>query len=83
MAIEEAEKTVTATQFEIQTDKSRGEIIWTGSYTLNDPGVVTVNVYLDDRLIYSCRDWRMSGNATLTVSTFTAAGTGGCQGMRH
>ena len=27
MAIEEAEKTVTATQFEIQTDKSRGEII--------------------------------------------------------
>ena len=69
MAIEEAEKTVTATQFEIQTDKSRGEIIWTGSYTLNDPGLVTVNVYLDDRLIYSCRDWRMSGNATLTVST--------------
>ena len=69
MAIEETETVVTATQFEIQTDKSRGEIIWTGTYTLNEPSLVTANVYLDDRLIYSCRDWRMSGNTTLTVST--------------
>ena len=69
MSIEESETTVTATQFEIQTDKSRGEIIWTGTYTVNDPGMVTANVYLDNRLIYSCRDWRMSGNVTLTVST--------------
>lgn len=69
MAIEEAETVVTATQFEIQTDKSRGEIIWTGAYTLNEASLVTANVYLDDRLIYSCRDWRLSGNATLTVST--------------
>lgn len=69
MAVAEEEAVVTATQFEIQTDKSRGEIIWTGTYTLDEPSVVTANVYLDDRLIYSCRDWRMSGNATLTVST--------------
>lgn len=69
MAIEEAETVVTATQFEIQTDKSRGEIIWTGVYTLNEPSLVTANVYLDNRLIYSCRDWRLSGNTTLTVST--------------
>ena len=69
MAIEETETVVTATQFEIQTDKSRGEIIWTGAYTLNEASLVTANVYLDDRLIYSCRDWRLSGNATLTVST--------------
>ena len=32
MLIEEEETVVTATQFEIQTDKSRGEIIWTGAY---------------------------------------------------
>ena len=69
MAISETETVVTATQFEIQTDKSRGEIIWTGAYTLDEPSVVTANVYLDDRLIYSCRDWRFSGNVTLTVST--------------
>ena len=69
MAIGETEAVVTATQFEIQTDKSRGEIIWTGTYTLDEPSVVTANVYLDDRLIYSCRDWRMTGNTTLTVST--------------
>ncbi len=69
MAIEEAETVVCATQFEIQTDKSRGEIIWTGAYTLNEASVVTANVYLDDKLIYSCRDWRLSGNVTLTVST--------------
>ena len=68
MAVTE-EAVVTATQFEIQTDKSRGEIIWTGTYTLDEPSVVTANVYLDDRLIYSCRDWRMAGNTTLTVST--------------
>ena len=69
MVISEAEAVVTATVFEIQTDKARGEIIWTGSYTLDEPSVVAANVYLDDRLIYTCRDWRMSGNATLTVST--------------
>lgn len=69
MAIGETEAVVTATQFEIQTDRSRGEIIWTGSYMLDESGIVTANVYLDDRLIYSCRDWRLSGNATLSVST--------------
>ena len=69
MAVAETETVVTATQFEIQTDKSRGEIIWTGTYTLDEPSVVTANVYLDDRLIYSCRDYRLSGNTTLTVST--------------
>ena len=69
MAIAEEKTVVTATQFEIQTDKSRGAIIWTGTYTLDEPSVVTANVYLDDRLIYSCRDWRMSGSTTLTVST--------------
>lgn len=69
MAIAETETVVTATQFEIQTDKSRGEIIWTGTYSLDEPSVVTANVYLDDRLIYSCRDYRLSGNTTLTVST--------------
>lgn len=69
MAVAETETVVTATQFEIQTDKSRGEIIWTGTYTLDEPSVVTANVYLDDRLIYSCRDYHLSGNATLTVST--------------
>ena len=69
MAIGETETVVTATQFEIQTDKSRGEIIWTGAYTLNEASLVTANVYLDDKLIYSCRDWRLSGNVTLTVST--------------
>jgi hypothetical protein len=69
MAIEEAETVVCATQFEIQTDKSRGEIIWTGTYTLGEASVVTANVYLDDKLIYSCRDWRLSGYTTLTVST--------------
>ena len=63
------ETVVTATQFEIQTDKSRGEIIWTGTYSLDEPSIVTANVYLDDRLIYSCRDSRLSGNTTLTVST--------------
>lgn len=68
MAITE-EAVVTATQFEIQTDKSRGEIIWTGTYSLDEPSVVTANVYLDDRLIYSCRDNRLSGHTTLTVST--------------
>ena len=68
MAITE-EAVVTATQFEIQTDKSRGEIIWTGTYSLDEPSIVTANVYLDDRLIYSCRDNRLSGNTTLTVST--------------
>lgn len=68
MAITE-ETVVTATQFEIQTDKSRGEIIWTGTYSLDEPSIVTVNVYLDDKLIYSCRDSRLSGNTTLTVST--------------
>ena len=69
MAVTETEMVVTATQFEIQTDKSRGEVIWTGTYTLDEPSVVTANVYLDDRLIYSCRDWRMSGNVTMSVST--------------
>ena len=69
MAVAETETVVTATQFEIQTDKSRGEIIWTGTYTLDEPSVVTANVYLDDKLIYSCRDYHLSGNATLTVST--------------
>ena len=69
MAVAETETVVTAAQFEIQTDKSRGEIIWTGTYTLDEPSVVTANVYLDDRLIYSCRDYRLSGNTTLTVST--------------
>lgn len=69
MAITETETVVCATEFEIQTDKSRGEIIWTGAYALDEAGNVTVNVYLDDRLIYACRDWRQRGNATLTVST--------------
>lgn len=63
------EAVVTATQFEIQTDKSRGEIIWTGTYSLDEPSIVTANVYLDDKLIYSCKDSRLSGNTTLTVST--------------
>jgi hypothetical protein len=69
MLINEAERVVVATQFEIQTDRSRGEIIWTGSYVLEESGIVTVNVYLDEKLIYSCRDYRLSGNATLSVST--------------
>ncbi len=69
LAIEEEETIVTATEFEIQTDKSRGEIIWTGTYALSEPGVVMANVYLDDELIYSCRDYRTTGNTTLTVST--------------
>ena len=69
MAIAGEETVVTATQFEIQTDKSRGEIIWTGTYSLDEPSIVTTNVYLDDKLIYSCRDTRLSGNTTLTVST--------------
>ena len=69
MAIAGEEAVVTATQFEIQTDKSRGEIIWTGTYSLDEPSIVTANVYLDDKLIYSCRDNRLSGNTTLTVST--------------
>ena len=69
MAIAEEETVVTATQFEIQTDKSRGEIIWTGTYSLDEPSIVTANVYLDDKLVYSCRDNRLSGNTTLTVST--------------
>lgn len=69
MAIEEDETVVCATEFEIQTDKSRGEIIWTGTYALDESGNVTVNVYLDDGLIYTCRDWRQRGNVTLTVST--------------
>ena len=69
MLIGERETVVTATQFEIQTDRSRGEIIWTGAYTLDEPGIVTANVYLDNKLIYSCRDWRFSGNVTLSVST--------------
>lgn len=68
MLVEE-ETVVTATQFEIQTDKSRGEIIWTGAYTLDEPGVVIVTVYLDDRAIYICRDCRPIGSVTLTVST--------------
>ena len=69
MLIGEEEAVVTATQFEIQTDKSRGEIIWTGTYFLDEPGTVIARVYLDDRLIYSCSDNRLSGNTTLTVST--------------
>ena len=69
MAVAETETVVTATQFEIQTDKSRGEIVWTGTYSLDEPSIVTANVYLDDRLIYSCRDYRPTGNTTLTVST--------------
>lgn len=69
MAVAETETVVTATQFEIQTDKSRGEIIWTGTYSLDEPSMVTANVYLDDKLIYSCKDYHLSGNATLTVST--------------
>ena len=51
------------------TDKSRGEIIWTGTYTLDQSSVITANVYLDDKLIYSCKDFRMTGNAVLTIST--------------
>lgn len=69
MSIAGDEAVVCATQFEIQTDKSRGEIIWTGTYALDEPSIVTANVYLDDRLIYSCRDYRLTGNTTLTVST--------------
>jgi hypothetical protein len=69
MLVEEEETVVTATQFEIQTDKSRGEIIWTGAYALDKPGVVIVTVYLDERVIYVCRDYRPIGSATLTVST--------------
>ena len=69
MAIAEEEAVVCATQFEIQTDKSRGEIIWTGAYTLDEPSIVTANVYLDDELIYSCRDYRLTGYTTLTVTT--------------
>ena len=69
MMIAGTETVVTATEFEIQTDKSRGEIIWTGTYSLDEPGVVTANVYLDQKLIYSCKDYRFSGNTTLTVST--------------
>ena len=30
---------------------------------------ITANVYLDDNLIYSCKDFRMTGNAVLTIST--------------
>ena len=56
-------------QLDFQTDKSRGEIIWTGTYSLDEPSIVTANVYLDDKLNYSCRDSRLSGNTTLTVST--------------
>ncbi len=69
LAVEEEETIVTATEFEIQTDKSRGEVIWTGTYALSEPGVVTANVYLDDEIIYSCRDYRTTGYTTLTVST--------------
>ncbi|MBQ8962614.1 MAG: hypothetical protein IJ089_02280 [Clostridia bacterium] len=69
LAVAETETVVTSTQFEIQSDKSRGEIIWTGTYTLDQSSVITANVYLDDRLIYSCKDFRMTGNAVLTVST--------------
>ena len=69
MAIAGEETVVTATQFEIQTDKSRGEIVWTGTYSLDEPSLVTANVYLDNKLIYSCRDSRLSGSTTLTVST--------------
>jgi len=69
LAVTETETVVTSTQFEIQTDKSRGEIIWTGTYTLDQSSVITANVYLDDKLIYSCKDFRMTGNAVLTVST--------------
>ena len=69
LAVAETETVVTSTQFEIQTDKSRGEIIWTGSYTLDQSSVITANVYLDDNQIYSCKDFRMTGNAVLTIST--------------
>lgn len=69
LAVADTETVVTSTQFEIQTDKSRGEIIWTGTYTLDQSSVITANVYLDDKLIYSCKDFRMTGNAVLTITT--------------
>jgi len=69
LEIADEETVVEATEFEIQTDKSRGAIMWTGAYTLDEPGIVTANVYLDDKLIYSCQDYRMTGYVTLSLST--------------
>lgn len=73
MAITE-EAVVTATQFEIQTDKSRGEIIWTGTYSLDEPSIVTANVYLDDKLIYDLTGVPVVGSLLETDYLFLERG---------
>ena len=60
---------VTATNFEIKTDMSKGDINFTAYYVLDKPSIITAVVYLDDRAHYTLREWHASGDGVLTITS--------------
>ena len=67
--ITETPQVVTATNFEIKTDMSKGDINFTAYYVLDKPAVITAVVYLDDRAHYTLKEWHASGDGVLTVTS--------------
>ena len=69
-AYEGEEETVTnALDFTVTADKGRGALIWTGVFTIDTSGIITVKAFMDGKVIYTMTDFRLSGDVTLTVST--------------
>jgi len=60
---------VTATNFEIKTDMSKGDINFTAYYVLDKPSIITAVVYLDERAHYTLREWHASGDGVLTITS--------------
>jgi hypothetical protein len=58
------EITITAT-----TDKTRTQITWTASYSIDENALITVDVHVDDKSIYSVSDLQTAGTHTMNVST--------------
>lgn len=69
-AVEITENTLT-TELTITctVDNTRTQISWTGSYTIDEDALITVDVHVDDTSIYCVADLQKAGTHTLSVST--------------
>lgn len=67
--VESTAKQVCLAAFKLQTDKGRGVINYTMTYSMAEAGNVKITVYLDDTAIYEAMEYKTEGSAISTVTT--------------
>ena len=65
----DAETVTTELTVNCTVDNTIMQIAWTGTYTLDESGIVVAQVYADDELIYEVADVHSAGEQTLNITT--------------